>query len=92
MVISLYSSPSCWLLVPANEDPPAAAKALCGKLTFESSVPSSVIVAAVWAGLQIELLEQRWCRISEDFALLLLDECVNRYGTIPLKVSIECAV
>ena len=79
-------------MVAADEEPPASAEALYGKARFESSVPSCVIVASVWAGLRKELLERKWCRISEDFALLLLDECAQRYGPIPLSRSVECAV
>lgn len=88
VLISLYSGASCWLLLPGEQTPPAAAVDRHGPLVLESTLPANVVLVSVWRRMQSELHEHGYCCISEDFALLLLEEYLERYGTEAIAPSI----
>jgi hypothetical protein len=85
VLISLYSGASGWLLLPSDKAPPPSAVALLGPLIREATIPSNVVIVSVWRRMQGELHEHGYCRISEDLALLLLEECIARHGTKALS-------
>jgi hypothetical protein len=88
VLISLYSGAACWLLLPSDQTPPAAAVALVGPLILEATIPSDVLIASVWRRMQLEMQDHGYCCISEDLALLLLDDCLKRHGALTIAPAI----
>ena len=85
MLISLYSGRSSWVMVPSNHRLTVEAITSCGSLILEGNVPSALISDDVWKRFQAEVRQQGFCQVSEDLGILLMDECVTRYGTLMMQ-------
>ena len=83
MRISLYSSPACWLIVPADIKPTEAGNQY-GPLQFEGTVPSQLIPEEVRTHLLSQCEAHAFATVSEDLALTLMDQTLSRYGTLAL--------
>ena len=81
MRISLYSSPACWLIVPADMEPTEAGNQH-GPLQFEGTVPSQLIPAEIRTHLLSQCEAHAFAKVSEDLALTLMDQTLSRYGTL----------
>jgi len=83
MRISLYSSPACWLIVPADMEPIEAGNRH-GPLQFEGTVLSQFIPEEIRAHLLAQCEAHAFAKVSEDLALTLMDQTLSRYGTLEL--------
>ena len=82
MLVSIYSGRSCWVTVPAKHKPPPSSVTACGSLIFESTVPSALVSDEIWKRFRADIDRQGFSQVSEDMGLHLMDECMERYGTI----------
>lgn len=82
VLVSIYSGRSCWVMVPAKHRPPLASVTECGTLIFESTIPSILVSDEMWRRFRTDINRQGFSQVSEDVGLQLMDECMERYGTI----------
>ena len=81
MLISLYSGMASWVVVPQHTRPTNAA-AIHGPLIFEGTIHSHLLSSDVWSRIWSEWEQHSFASVSEDLGLVLLEACLNRYGTL----------
>jgi hypothetical protein len=82
MLISLYSAPACWLLIPAHGAHPTDELSPCGALTFEGTVSSDLMAGDIWSRLLRECEQNTFARVSEALGLTLLEATFDRNGDV----------
>jgi len=81
MLISLYSGMASWVVVPQRVRPTNAV-AIHGPLIFEGTIHSHLLSTDVWSRIWTEWERNSFASVSEDLGLVLLEACLNRYGTL----------
>ena len=81
MLISLYSGMAAWVVVPQRVRPTNAA-AVHGHLIFEGTIHSHLLSSDIWTRIWSEWERHSYASVSEDLGLVLLEACLDRYGTL----------
>lgn len=89
MHVHLYSGAGAWALTLPCREPPPSAHADIGPLILEAVVPRELFPDDCWRHLRSDIERDGYVQISEDLGLMLIEECMYRFGRLISSMASE---